>query len=118
MGQGPWAAALVALGCAAPGLPSPELEHAVARSLQARHDWLLMRCEPGDAEVYVDGVPRGPCGSVGAGQEGLRVGPGLHRVDVKREGYWPHTLYHEPSRRWAGVVVRLRPRDSGRGGQP
>lgn len=107
------------LGCAT----GPELESAVVdrarelmRSRKSRHGNLLLRCEPSDAEVYLDGVLQGVCTDFGGGPNGLRVGVGLHRIDVKKDGYWPHTTYYEPGSARAGLTIRLRPVEQGSGG--
>jgi hypothetical protein len=86
----------------------------VLRSRKARQGNLLLQCEPSDAEVYLDGVLQGVCTDFGGESRGLQVGVGLHRIDVKKEGYWPYTTYYEPggSAR-AGLTLRLRPRGPG-----
>ena len=107
------------LGCATgPEADSPAAERAreLMRARKSRHGNLLLRCEPSDAEVYLDGVPQGVCTDFGGGPNGLRVGVGLHRIDVKKDGYWPHTTYYEPGSARAGLTIRLRPVEQGGGG--
>lgn len=108
---------VVALGCAT----TPEQEESpamvrareVLREAKARRGNLLLQCEPSDAEVYVDGVLQGVCTDFGGGPKGLQVGVGLHRIDVKKEGYWPYTTYYEAGSARAGLKVRLRSTEPG-----
>ncbi len=79
------------------------------RSLKDREGDLLLRCEPSDAEVSLDGVPQGVCTDFGGESRGLRVGAGLHRIDVKKEGFWPYTTYYDSGRARAGLTIRLSP---------
>jgi hypothetical protein len=110
----------VVLGCASgpEQVDSPAAERAreLMRTRKARHGNLLLRCEPSNAEVYLDGVVQGACTDFGGGPNGLQVGLGLHRIDVKKDGYWPHTTYYEPSSARAGLTIRLRPVEQERGG--
>jgi hypothetical protein len=108
------------LGCASgPGaVDSPAVERAreLLRSRKARQGNLLLRCEPSDAEVYLDGVLQGVCTDFGGGPSGLQVGVGLHRIDVKKDGYWPYTTYYDSGSARAGLTIRLRPVEPERGG--
>lgn len=96
--------------------PAADRAREMLRSMKARDGNLLLRCEPSDAEVYLDGVPQGVCTDFGGGPNGLQVGGGLHRIDVKKDGYWPYTTYYEPSSARAGLTIRLRPVEQERGG--
>lgn len=100
------------LGCASgPGqVESPAAERAreMMRSMRARDGNLLLRCEPSDAEVHLDGVLQGVCTDFGGRPSRLQVGLGLHRIDVKKDGYWPYTTYFEPSSARAGLTIKLR----------
>lgn len=108
------------LGCASgPGaVDSPAAERAreLLRSRKARQGNLLLRCEPSDAEVYLDGVLQGVCTDFGGGPSGLQVGAGLHRIDVKKDGYWPYTTYYDSGSARAGLTIRLRPVETEPGG--
>ncbi|MFL5353196.1 PEGA domain-containing protein [Archangium sp.] len=108
------------LGCATgpEQVDSPAAERAreVLRSRRSRDGNLLLRCEPSDAEVYLDGVMQGVCTDFGGGPNGLQVGSGLHRIDVKKDGFWPYTTYYEPSSARAGLTIRLRPVEPEGGG--
>ena len=117
-----WSLVLVGLmlGCASgpEQVDSPVATRAreMLRSMRSRHGNLLLRCEPSDAEVYLDGVLQGVCTDFGEGPSGLQVGVGLHRIDVKKDGYWPYTTYYEPSSARAGLTLRLRPVEREGGG--
>jgi hypothetical protein len=108
------------IGCASgPGqVDSPMAERAreLLRSRKARQGNLLLRCEPSDAEVYLDGVLQGVCTDFGGGPSGLQVGAGLHRIDVKKDGYWPYTTYYDSGSARAGLTIQLRPVEPERGG--
>jgi hypothetical protein len=114
---GPW------LGCASgpEQVESPAAERAreLLRAVRSRHGNLLLKCEPSDSEVYLDGVIQGVCTDFGGGPKGLQVaGSGLHRIDVKKDGYWPYTTYYEPGSARAGLTIRLKPMEPERGGAP
>ena len=110
------------LGCASGpeqvGTSAADRARELLRSMQSRNGNLLMRCEPSDAEVYLDGVQQGVCADFGGGPSGLQVSMGLHRIDVKKDGFWPHTTYYEPSNTRAGLTIRLRPVEPERGEAP
>ncbi|WP_239470713.1 PEGA domain-containing protein [Archangium violaceum] len=110
------------LGCASgpEQVDSPAAERAreMLRAVKSRRGNLLLQCEPSDAEVYLDGVVQGVCTDFGGGPSGLQVGGGLHRIDVKKDGYWPYTTYYEPSNARAGLTIRLKPMEPERGGTP
>ncbi|MFY0522489.1 PEGA domain-containing protein [Archangium gephyra] len=100
------------LGCASgpEQVDSPAADRAreLMRAMRSRNGNLLLRCEPEDAEVYLDGVVQGVCTDFGGKPKGLQVGLGLHRIDVKKDGYWPYTTYFEPSSARAGLTIKLR----------
>ncbi|WP_395844524.1 hypothetical protein [Archangium violaceum] len=108
------------LGCASgpERVQSPAADKAreLLRSTRSRGGNLLLRCEPSDAEVYLDGVVQGVCTDFGGGANGLQVGVGLHRIDVKKDGYWPYTTYYEPGSARAGLTIKLRAVEPERGG--
>lgn len=85
------------------------------RSAETARGDLLLRCEPSDAEVYLDGVIQGVCSDFGGSPMGLKVGEGLHQVEVKKDGFWPYTTYFEPSGARATLNIHLRPRGSSGG---
>ncbi|MCY1078511.1 hypothetical protein [Archangium lansingense] len=107
------------LGCASgpEQVDSPAAERAreMMRTMRSRNGNLLLRCEPADAEVYLDGVAQGVCSDFGGRPSGLQVGLGLHRIDVKKDGHWPYTTYYEPSSARAGLTIKLRPMGEERG---
>jgi hypothetical protein len=111
------------LGCAS----GPErVESAAAararellRAVRSRQGNLLLKCEPSDSEVYLDGVIQGVCTDFGGDPRGLQVGGGgLHRIDVKKDGYWPYTTYYEPNSARAGLTIQLKPMGPEGGGAP
>lgn len=69
---------------------------------------LRLRCTPSDAEVTLDGVPQGRCDDF-AGNRGLQVGEGLHRIELKKEGHWPYVTYYEASGATAVLEATLVP---------
>jgi hypothetical protein len=112
MRGGGWATvALVALGCA--GRQEEPATMAQARELlrtaEAPSGDVVLRCEPPDAEVSLDGVTQGLCSDFRGAPRGLRVGEGLHQIEVKKEGHWPYTTYIDPHRARAVLNVLLRP---------
>lgn len=69
---------------------------------------VALRCEPEDAEVYLDGVLQGLCSDYSGNPKGLSLGVGLHQIEVKKQGYWPYTTYYEPSGARARLTIQLR----------
>jgi len=110
MRGGSWATvALVVLGCA--GRQDEPTTMAQARELlrkaEAPSGDVVLRCEPPDAEVSLDGVTQGLCSDFRGAPRGLRVGEGLHQIEVKKEGHWPYTTYIDPHGARAVLDVRL-----------
>jgi PEGA domain-containing protein len=101
---------LWALGCA--GRQDEPATMAQARELlrkaEAPSGDVVLRCDPVDAEVSLDGVTQGLCSDFQGAPRGLRVGEGLHQIEVKKEGYWPYTTYIEPHGARAVLDARLR----------
>lgn len=113
---GGWATvALMALGCAGRQDEPATMGQAreLLRQAESPHGNVVLRCEPPDAEVSLDGVPQGLCSDFQGAPRGLRVGEGLHQIEVKKEGYWPYTTYIEPHAARAILNVRLRPTGTG-----
>jgi hypothetical protein len=106
---------LVVLGCAArqdePAMAVKARE--LLRNAEAPSGDVVLRCEPPDGEVYLDGVIQGLCSDFRGAPRGLRVGEGLHQIEVKKEGYWPYTTYIEPHGARAVLEVRLRSMGTG-----
>jgi len=115
-------AALVVLGCASRQEEPPTLVQAreLLRNAEKPSGDVVLRCEPPDAEVYLDGVIQGLCSDFRGAPRGLRVAEGLHQIEVKQQGYWPYTTYIEPHGARAALEVRLRPTGTGtpEGGAP
>jgi hypothetical protein len=106
---------LALLGCAGrqdePATVSKARE--LLRGAEAPSGDVVLRCEPPDSEVYLDGVIQGLCTDFRGAPRGLRVGAGLHQIEVKKEGYWPYTTYIEPHGARAVLEVRLRAMGTG-----
>lgn len=114
-GRGWATVALLALGCAARQEEPATMAQARALMLtaQAPSGDVVLRCEPPDAEVSLDGVTQGLCSDFRGEPRGLRVGEGLHHIEVKKEGHWPYTTYIDPHKARAVLDVRLRPMGTG-----
>lgn len=82
------------------------------RTAEGSRGDLVLRCEPEDADVYLDGVIQGVCGDFGGSPVALTVGEGLHQIEVKKDGFWPYTTYFEPSGARATLRIQLRPREA------
>lgn len=82
------------------------------RTAEGSRGDLTLRCEPPDADVYLDGVIQGVCSDFGGSPVGLKVGEGLHQIEVKKDGFWPYTTWFEPSGARATLNIQLRPRGS------
>ncbi len=81
------------------------------RNAEAPSGDVVLHCEPPDGEVSLDGVTQGFCTDFQGSPRGLRVGEGMHQIEVKKEGYWPYTTYIEP--RGARTVLNVRLRSMG-----
>jgi len=77
-----------------------------------------LRCDPADAEVEVDGVPRGLCSDFTGERAGLELGKGLHRIAVKKSGYVPYVTSIDPSGVRAVLTIRLIPTGKTEGAGP
>ena len=111
-----WATvALGLLGCAAhqdePLMMGRARE--LMRTAQTPSGDVVLRCEPSDGEVSLDGVTQGVCTDFQGTPRGLRLGEGLHQIEVKKQGYWPYTTYIEPRGARAVLTARLRPMGTG-----
>lgn len=118
-------ALLAGLACASPRTESPSVGAARAvlhRSEQAqkqRTGSLQVRCTPEDAEVWLDGARVGKCGELSKAP--LRMGNGMHRVDVKKDGFLPYVTWYDPNETEgtqlgmvrASVTIRLQPLGAG-----
>ncbi|RYZ37709.1 MAG: PEGA domain-containing protein [Myxococcaceae bacterium] len=71
---------------------------------------VVLRCEPADAEVLLDGVQQGLCSDFSSVSRSLRLADeGFHQVEVKKRGFWPYTTYYAPSGARVTLKVKLRP---------
>jgi PEGA domain len=80
-----WLVGLV-VGCAAG--PTVRGEPLPAARVTTRSE-LVLRCEPKDAEVSLEGVPQGRCDDFAGEPKGLTLKKGAHRVGVKKDGFYP-----------------------------
>ena len=106
-------AVVLLIGCAAPQTPEDRMRER-ARALisedEARRGNVWIACEPGDAEVSIDGLAQGTCAQLGALDRGLGVAPDrMHRLEVKKRGYLPYVTYIAPGGARAALRVRLSP---------
>ena len=69
---------------------------------------VTLRCTPADAEVAVDGVPRGTCADLGE-KRPLRLGEGMHQIDIHKAGYQPYQTYFAPGGASLSLVATLHP---------
>lgn len=76
---------------------------------------LQISCSPGDALVSLDAVPQATCEELASGK-GLQAGPGTHRVEVSKPGYWPKVSYYESDGLRATLRMHLVPKDGADGG--
>lgn len=58
-----------------------------------RADDVALRCSPTDAEVWLDGVPQGRCSDFSGAPKGLAVGAGMHKIEVRKDGYQSYETY-------------------------
>jgi len=101
-------AAALLLGCVAEPA-SVRRAREVVEGAMARQGDVGLSCEPADAAVEVDGVPRGSCADFAGEGRGLLLGTGMHRLEVKKEGYAPYLSYYAPGGARLQLSVRLSP---------
>ena len=70
---------------------------------------LTLGCDPSDAEVWLDGVATGTCLDYSGNPKGLKLRNGMHKVEVKKSGYWPYQTYVDSSGTRAALTVKLLP---------
>ncbi|MFP2923688.1 PEGA domain-containing protein [Pyxidicoccus sp. 3LG] len=113
------AAVMVVSGCAKRQEPeSLARARALMEGAEQPSGNLALRCEPEDADVYLDGVHQGMCSDFTGSPKSLRVGVGLHHIEVKKQGFWTYTTYYEPSGARARLTIQLRPTVAPGGGTP
>lgn len=114
------AVAVVAAGCSGRQQQPESVTRAgeLLAGAKALSGDVSLRCEPVDAEVYLDGVLQGLCSDFTGSPKGLRVGEGLHHIEVKKQGFWPYTTYYEANGARARLTIQLRARAAPGGGTP
>lgn len=70
---------------------------------------LVLACDPADAEVWLDGVPFGTCLDFSGSPKGLHLSDGMHKVEVKKAGFWPYETYVDSGGTRAALTVKLSP---------
>ena len=70
---------------------------------------LTLDCDPSDAEVWLDGVPYGNCLDFSGSPRGLTLSDGMHKVEVKKSGFWPYETYVDSGGTRAALTVKLLP---------
>lgn len=70
---------------------------------------LTLGCDPADADVVLDGVPHGTCLDFSGNPRGLRLTDGMHKVEVKKSGFWPYETYVDSGGTRAALTVKLLP---------
>ncbi|MDC0706917.1 PEGA domain-containing protein [Stigmatella sp. ncwal1] len=97
------------LGCASRQEESVTMAQArkLMRGAESQSGNVILRCEPPEAEVALDGVTQGVCSDFQGTPRGLQVGQGLHQIEVRMEGHWPSITYLEPQGARTTLNVRL-----------
>lgn len=85
---------------------------AAAGSLEKGGGAVRLRCTPAGAAVALDGVPVGMCSDF-ADRTPLRMGGGMHRLEMTMQGYWPYVTYFAPAGARAVLEIQLSPRSTG-----
>jgi hypothetical protein len=89
--------------------------HTLLMSAKKRDGDLEIFCEPPDAEVALNGVPQGRCDDFGA-LRGLRLGEGIHQIEVQKHGFWPYKTSVSPGGARTRLRVQLSPLKQGANG--
>jgi hypothetical protein len=123
-----WAAGLLLCGpvglagCAAKQGPPASVLRAreLVSAAESKRGELILRCEPADAEVFLDGVEQGTCNDFAGVSRSLRMADtAFHQVEVKKRGFFAYTTYFQPSGARMTLNVKLRPMaPEGGGGKP
>lgn len=101
-----WAWPLVVVAACA--TPAPELVPGLqSPSPGRRKSELVLRCQPPDAEVVLDGVSQGTCEDFKGEPRGLSLGNGSRRVEVRRGGYqgWESWMVADGTRMTMDVTL-------------
>jgi hypothetical protein len=109
-------------GCAAKQEPPASVVRAreLMATAEPKRGELILRCEPSDAEVFLDGVEQGTCNDFSGVSRSLRMADAdFHQVQVKKGGFFPYTTWFQPSGARMTLKVKLRPvTPEGGGGKP
>ncbi len=80
-----------------------------AHAVRAWKSDLILSCDPSDADVVLDGVPCGTCLDFSGAPNALRLSEGMHKVEVKKPGFWPYETYVDSAGTRAALTVKLLP---------
>lgn len=103
--------ALVLLSCAS-NTPAAMTQAGEGMAGQGIREWkndLVLACDPADADVLLDGVPTGTCLDYSGDPRALKLSDGLHKVEVKKSGFWPYETYVDSGGTRASLTVKLSP---------
>ncbi len=70
---------------------------------------VLLTCDPTDADVFLDGVPQGTCLDFSGSPRGLTLPEGMHKIEVKKAGFWPYETYVDSGGTRTALTARLTP---------
>lgn len=70
---------------------------------------VTLGCDPADADVFLDGVPHGTCLDFSGNPRGLSLSDGMHKVEVKKSGFWPYETYVDSGGTRAALTIKLTP---------
>lgn len=102
---------LLLVGCASaqPAAMTQAREGLAAHQTHAWTSGVTFSCEPADADVWLDGVPQGSCLDFSGSPRGLTLGEGMHKVEVKKSGFWPYETYVDSGGARAALTIKLLP---------
>ena len=102
---------LVLAGCASsePAAMRLASEGMAGHSSRVWGSELTLGCDPADADVWLDGVPHGTCLDFSGTPKGLTLSDGMHKVEVKKAGFWPYETYVDAGGTRAALTVKLLP---------
>jgi hypothetical protein len=96
------------LSCAAAPGPLQRVSGRWSSAPAAFRGELVLRCEPEDAEVALDGVPQGTCQDYDGDPRGLALGTHRRRVAVSKAGFqrWESWMEADGTRLVVSVTLQ------------
>jgi len=70
---------------------------------------LFVRCEPEDAEIFLDGIPQGTCLDYVTKGLQIKESPVLRKIMVTKAGYWPYEAMIALNSSKVNLLVQLQP---------